>query len=64
LYFVGFRKLHTVLTKNMVYSGEVVEPEGKEYFPPDFKPKVLLVVSGKRKCGKDYFTDLLLKRYK
>jgi len=32
------------------------------YDPPEAKPDLLILISGKRKCGKDYFMDLLQKR--
>ncbi|ODM98317.1 Phosphomevalonate kinase [Orchesella cincta] len=33
-----------------------------DYPPPDVKPKILLVINGKRKSGKDFVTDQLLQR--
>ncbi|CAL8088242.1 unnamed protein product [Orchesella dallaii] len=33
-----------------------------DYPPPDVKPKILLVINGKRKSGKDFVTEQLLQR--
>ncbi|CAG7816806.1 unnamed protein product [Allacma fusca] len=31
--------------------------------PPEFKPEILVLISGKRKSGKDYFTDRLIETF-
>ena len=30
--------------------------------PPELEPKLIIIISGKRKCGKDFITNLLKER--
>lgn len=32
-----------------------------DYKPPEARPKIFFVINGKRKSGKDYITEKLLK---
>lgn len=35
---------------------------GQDHMPPESKPNLFLLVNGKRKCGKDFMTEILIKK--